>query len=81
MPDLHDKVIAVICEEAWPHPDNEVSSATILERLQRKGDNATEAEVQKVLFQLNDHGDITLVLDQGQQSGPVVNSVDPELCA
>jgi Fe2+ or Zn2+ uptake regulation protein len=80
MPELRERVIAVICEEAWPHPDNEVSSATIHRRLQRRGDNATVDEVQQVLFQLRDHGDITLVLDPGQQSGPVVNSVDPELC-
>jgi hypothetical protein len=80
MPGLRNKVIAAICEEEWPHPDNEVSSATIRERLKRGGDNATEAEVQQVLFQLRDQGDITLVLDQGRTVGPVVNSVDPELC-
>jgi hypothetical protein len=75
MPGLRGKVIDAICAEEWPHPDNEVSSATIHERLKRGGDNATEAAVQQVLFQLSTQGYITLVLDQGQTVGPVVNSV------
>jgi hypothetical protein len=79
-PGLRERVIAVICEEAWPHPDNEVSSATIHRRLQRRGDNATVDEVQQVLFQLSDHHDITLVLNPTRGSGPVVADVDPELC-
>ena len=82
MPGLDNKVIDAICAEAWPHPDNEVSSSTIYERLQRGGVNATEAEVQQVLFQLRDQGDIELVLDQGRTVGPVVNSVDQKkLCS
>jgi hypothetical protein len=80
MPGLDNKVIDAICEEEWPHPDNEVSSATIYERLQRGGVNATEAEVQQVLFQLRDQGDIELVLDQGRTVSLVVQSVDSGLC-
>ena len=77
---LRERVIAAICEEEWPHPDNEVNSTTIYERLKRDGDDASEAEVRQVLFQLSDHGDITLVLEPGRGSGPVVYAVDPELC-
>jgi hypothetical protein len=82
MPGLRGKVIDAICAEDWPHPDNEVSSATIHERLKRGGDNATEAAVQQVLFQLSTQGYITLVFDQGQSVGPVVNSVvQKKLCS
>ena len=76
---LRERVIAVICEE-WPNPDNEVNSTTIYERLKRDGDDALEAEVRQVLFQLSDHLDITLAFDPGRGSGPVVTDVDPELC-
>ena len=77
---LRERVIAAICEEEWPHPDNEVNSTTIYERLKREGDDASEAEVRQVLFQLSEHGDVTLVLEPGRGSGPVVYAVDPELC-
>jgi hypothetical protein len=77
---LRERVIAAICEEEWPHPDNEVNSTTIYERLKRDGDDASEAEVRQVLFQLSEHGDVTLVLEPGRGSGPVVYAVDPELC-
>jgi Fe2+ or Zn2+ uptake regulation protein len=77
---LRGRVIAAICEEEWPHPDNEVNSTTIYERLKRDGDNASEAEVRQVLLQLAALGDITLVLEPGRASGPVVADVDPELC-
>ena len=77
---LRERVIAAICEEEWPHPDNEVNSTTIYERLKRNGDGASEDEVRQVLFQLSDHGDITLALEPGLESGPVVFAVDPELC-
>jgi hypothetical protein len=76
---LRERVIAVICEE-WPNPHNEVNSSTIYERLKRDGDGASEDEVRQVLFQLSDHLDITLALDPGRGSGPVVVDVDPELC-
>ena len=76
---LRERVIAVICEE-WPNPDNEVNSSTIYERLKRDGDDALEAEVRQVLFQLSDHLDITLALDPGRGYGPVITDVDPELC-
>jgi Fe2+ or Zn2+ uptake regulation protein len=76
MTDLRSKVIAVICEEAWPHPDNEVSSASIHERLKQGGENATESQVQQVLFQLRDQGYIELVADAGRDVGFVVQSVD-----
>ena len=59
---LRERVIAVICEE-WSNPDNEVNSTTIYERLKRDGNDASEAEVRQVLFQLSDHLDITLALD------------------
>ena len=42
---LRERVIAAICEEEWPHPDNEVNSTTIYERLKRDGDDASEDEV------------------------------------
>jgi hypothetical protein len=77
---LRGRVIAAICEEEWPHPDNEVNSTTIYERLKHGGDHASEAMVQQVLFQLKDHGDITLALDPGRGTGPVVTDVDPGLC-
>jgi hypothetical protein len=77
---LRERVIAAICEEEWPHPDNEVNSTTIYERLKRDGDDALEVEVRQVLLQLADHGDITLMLEPGLESGPVVADVDPELC-
>ena len=80
MPGLRERVIAAICEEEWPHPDNEVNSTTICDRLKRGGHAASEDEVRQVLFQLRDQGDITLVLDQGRIVGPVVNSVDQKLC-
>jgi hypothetical protein len=59
---LRERVIAAICEEEWPYPDNEVNSTTIYEGLKRDGDGASEDEVRQVLFQLSDHGDITLAL-------------------
>ena len=79
LPGLRERVIAAICEER-PNPDNEVNSTTIYERLKRDGDDALEAEVRQVLFQLSDHLDITLAFDPGPGSGPVVVDVDPELC-
>jgi hypothetical protein len=48
--------------------------------LKRGGDHASEAMVRQVLFQLKDHGDITLALDPGRGTGPVVTDVDPGLC-
>ena len=80
MPGLRERVIAAICEE-WPNLDNEVDSATIYERLKGDGDDASEVEVRQVLLQLSDQGDITLVLEPGRRSGPVVADVDPELCS
>src|SRR5215211_4125575 len=77
---LRERVIAAICEEEWPHPDNEVKSTTIYERLKRDGDDASEAEVRQVLFQLSEHGDVTLVLEPGRGSGPVAYVADPALC-
>jgi hypothetical protein len=77
---LRERVIAAICEEKWPNPDNEVNSTTIYERLKRDGDDALEDEVRQVLFQLADHGDITLALEPARGPGPVVADVDPELC-
>ena len=78
---LRERVIAAICEEEWPHPDNEVNSTTIYERLKRDGVTVAEAEVQQVLFQLSDRGDIILALNpSGRVTGPVVDAVDPELC-
>ena len=79
MPGLRERVIAAICEEL-PNPDNEVNSITIYERLKRDGEDASEVEVRQVLLQLSDHRDITLVLEPGRGSGPVVADVDPELC-
>ena len=76
---LRERVIAAICEE-WPNPDNEVNSTTIYERLKRDSDDASEVEVRQVLFQLSDHGDITLALEPSRGTGPVVAKVDPELC-
>ena len=81
MAGLRERVIAAICEEEWPNPDNKVDSATICERLKSDGDDASELEVRQVLLQLSDLGDITLVLEPGRGSaGPVVAEVDPELC-
>jgi len=80
MPGLREDVIAAICAEEWPHPDHEVNSTTIYERLKRGGVNASEAEVRQVLFQLKDHGDITLALEAGRGTGPVVDAVDLGLC-
>jgi hypothetical protein len=80
MPGLRERVIAAICEEEWPHPDNEVNSTTIYERLKRDGDAASEDEVRQVLLQLSDYRDITLELEPSRGSGPVVVDVDPELC-
>jgi hypothetical protein len=77
---LRERVIAAICEEKWPHPDNEVNSTTICERLKRDGDAASQDEVRQVLFQLSDHGDITLVLE-ARPDVPVVVAVDPKLCS
>jgi hypothetical protein len=79
MPGLRERVIAAICEEEWPLPDNEVNSTTIYERLKRGG-AASEDEVRQVLFQLSDHRDITLALEPSRGSGPVVADVNPELC-
>jgi Fe2+ or Zn2+ uptake regulation protein len=77
MPGLREDVIAAICEEDWPHPDHEVNSTTIYERLKRGGANASKVEVEQVLDQLKER-DITLVLDP--RSGFVVQAVDQELC-
>jgi hypothetical protein len=79
MSGLRERVIAAICAE-WPSPDIEVDSATIYERLKSDGDDASEVEVRQVLLQLSDLGDITLVLEPGRGSGPVVADVGPELC-
>jgi hypothetical protein len=80
MPVLRERIIAAVCEE-WPNPDNEVTSATIYERLKRDGNDAPEVEVRQVLLQLAALGDITLVLEPSRESDPiVVADVDPELC-
>ena len=79
MPGLRERVIAAICEE-WPNPQTELNSATIYERLKSDGDDVSEVEVRQVLLQLSDLGDITLVLEPGRGSGPVVADVGPELC-
>jgi hypothetical protein len=76
---LRERVIAAICEE-WPNPDNELDSATIYERLKSDGDDASEVDVRQVLLQLSELGDITLVLEPGRGSGPVVADVHPGLC-
>ena len=78
MPGLRQRVIDAICQEAWPHPDHEVNSTTISERLKRNGVNTSKVEVRQALFQLKDQKDITLVVDP--RSGLVVQDVDPELC-
>jgi lauroyl/myristoyl acyltransferase len=78
MPALREDVIAAICAEDWPHPDHEVSSTSIYERLQRGGVNTSEAEVQQVLFQLSQ--DKVIVLAPDQQYGPVVHDVAEGLC-
>jgi hypothetical protein len=80
MPGLRERVIAAICAEEWPHPDNEVNSATIYERLKSAGEDASEAEVQQVLLQLADHNDIRLALEPSRGTSPVVSGVRPELC-
>ncbi len=79
MPGLRERVIAAICEE-WPNPNNQVDTTTIYERLKSDGDDASEVDVRQVLLQLADLGDITLVLEPGRGSGPVVADVGPELC-
>jgi hypothetical protein len=79
MPGLRERVIAAICEE-WTNSDNEVSSATIYERLKNDVDVPSEVDIRQVLLQLSDHGDITLVLEPGRESGPVVAAVNPDLC-
>jgi Fe2+ or Zn2+ uptake regulation protein len=78
MPGLREDVIAAICAEEWPHPDHEVNSTTIYERLKRGGVNASKVEVEQVLDQLKEQRDITLVVDP--RSGLVVQAVDEELC-
>ena len=78
MPGLREDVIAAICVEEWPHPDHEVNSTTIYERLKRGGVNTSKVEVEQVLDQLKEQRDITLVVDL--RSGLVVQAVDPELC-
>ncbi len=78
MPGLRQRVIDAICEEAWPHPEHEVSSTSIYERLQRGGANTSEAEVRQVLFQLSQ--DKVIVLAPDQQYGPVVHDVAEGLC-
>jgi hypothetical protein len=78
MPGLRERVIDAICAEEWPHPDHEVNSTTIYERLKRGGVNTSKVEVEQVLDQLKEQRDITLVLDP--RSGLVVQAVDPELC-
>jgi hypothetical protein len=80
MPDLRQRVIDAICEEKWPDPDNEVNNTTICERLKRGGVAASQDEVREVLFQLSQHRNITLLMEPGTGSGPVVQSVDPGLC-
>jgi hypothetical protein len=81
MPGLREDVIAAICAEKWPDPDNEVNSTTICERLKRGGHAASQDEVREVLFQLSEHRNITLMMEPGTGSGPVVQSVDPKLCS
>jgi hypothetical protein len=78
MPDLRKDVIAAICEEDWPHPDHEVSSTRIHERLKRGGINASKVEVEQVLDQLAQDRDIVLAPDQ--RYGPVVHDVAQGLC-
>jgi hypothetical protein len=78
MPGLREDVIAAICAEEWPHPDHEVNSTTIYERLKRGGVNTSKVEVEQVLDQLKEQRDITLVVDP--RSGLVVQDVDQGLC-
>jgi len=79
MSGLRERVIAAICEE-WTNSDNEVNSATIYERLKNDADVPSEVDIRQALLQLSDHGDITLVLKPGRESGPVVAAVNPDLC-
>ena len=78
MPGLREDVIAAICAEEWPHPDHEVNSTTIYERLKRGGVNTSKVEVEQVLDHLKEQRDITLVVDP--RSGLVVQDVDQGLC-
>jgi predicted Rdx family selenoprotein len=78
MPGLREDVIAAICAEKWPHPDHEVNSTTIYERLKSGGVNTSKVEVEQVLDHLKDQRDITLVADP--RSGLVVQAVDEKLC-
>ena len=78
MPGLREDVIDAICEEDWPHPDHEVNSTTIYERLKRNGVNTSKVEVERVLDQLAEDLDITLAVDP--RSGHVVQTVYEDLC-
>jgi hypothetical protein len=77
---LRERVIAAICVEKWPHPDNEVNSTTICERLKRGGHAASEDAVGEVLFQLSQHHHIRLALEPSPGAGPIVIDVDSKLC-
>jgi hypothetical protein len=81
MPGLRERVIAAICAEHWPHPDNEVNSATIRDRLVGEGYSASEDEVAQALIQLADpdHQDIVVVMEPGGR--PTVQSIREGLCA
>ncbi len=81
MPGLRERVIAAICAEDWPHPDNEVNRATIRERLAGEGYSTSEEAVQQVLLQLSDDDDIRLAGEPDAMGGPAVISIREELCA
>ena len=79
MPELHEEIISIICEE-WPDGDDELNQVTIHERLEAAGVAATEDDVQQVLLQLSDHRNITLAVEPGGTGGLAVADVHPDLC-
>jgi hypothetical protein len=58
-PGLREKLVDIICEE-WRNRDNGIEVATIFERLQSEGVEASKRAVRDELVQMANDGDIQL---------------------
>jgi hypothetical protein len=80
--DLHQKIIAIICEQ-WPTPDGYLLAFDIYEQLRSEGFEVTHYAVDTVLSGLAASAHITLSLTEGEgvpPGGAVIDDVEDELC-
>jgi hypothetical protein len=81
---LHEKIIAIICEE-WPKdPDNRLESTTIRERLEGEDVAVSQDDLRYALVQLASAGEIELVIGPApppkEGMSMTIRFVSRELC-